>query len=405
MNGESKLDQAAGAPSRRDGVAQGCWLLVVGCWRREPVCRGPVGADSVRDLACGCRQEIAAEAAPTALRRAGAFAANNQQPTTNNQRTPAGTRTPPGARHAQRGVALLLALLVVALAALIATRLFGVTAAGISRGDSQARLQEAYLLAQGMEDFALVLLKRDLDNGDGIDTRSDQWARTLPPLPVPGGQVGGALVDLDGRFNLNTLVRNGARDPVAQARFGRLLAALELPPALLDAISDWIDSDNQPSQQGAEDLDYLRADPPYRAGNRPFVHVSELRRVKGIDDKVYQRLAPEVSALPLDVGLNINTMSAAGMMSLADGISLDLAKRLIQGGQAKYRSMTELVDALGSAGIALDPAALQDLKVSSRYFLARSDVELGGRSYRFWSLLQRAGAGGRVLQRMQTAYE
>ena len=45
----------------------------------------------------------------------------------------------------------------------------------------------AYLLSQGMEDFALVLLKRDLDNGDGIDTRSDQWARTLPPLPVPGG--------------------------------------------------------------------------------------------------------------------------------------------------------------------------------------------------------------------------
>ncbi|MBK9657525.1 MAG: type II secretion system minor pseudopilin GspK [Rhodanobacteraceae bacterium] len=181
----------------------------------------------------------------------------------------------------QRGVALLLALLIVALAAMIATRLFTLTGTGISRSESQARLEDAYLLSQGMEDFALALLKRDLDLGDGIDTRNDSWARPLPPLPVPGGRVGGALSDLDGRFNLNTLVRNGARDPVAQARFARLLAALDLEPALLDAVTDWIDVDNQPSPQGAEDLDYLRADPPYRAANRPFVHVSELRLIKG----------------------------------------------------------------------------------------------------------------------------
>ena len=379
MIGGSDRAPEADAPSRGVLAAQVCRLSVVGC--RQPERRqaaDPWERLQPRSHAVNRRKDRGQSPLPQA-HGTPAPAADNRQPTTDNRRP-----APKGPRRAlprsQRGVALLLALLIVALAALIATRLFGLTAAGISRGDSQARLQEAYLLSQGMEDFALVLLKRDLDNGDGIDTRSDQWARTLPPLPVPGGQVGGALVDLDGRFNLNTLVRNGARDPVAQARFGRLLAALELPPALLDAVSDWIDTDNQPSQQGAEDLDYLRADPPYRAGNRPFAHVSELRRVKGVDEKVYQRLAPEVSALPLDVGLNINTMSAAGMMSLADGISLDLAKRLIQGGQAKYRSMTELVDALGSAGIALDPAALQDLKVSSRYFLARSDVELGGRS-------------------------
>lgn len=305
----------------------------------------------------------------------------------------------------QGGVALLLALLVVALAALIATRLFGVTAASISRGHAQARLQDAWLLSQGMEDFALALLQRDKDSGDGIDTRSDAWARPMPPLPVPGGQVGGALTDLDGRFNLNTLVRNGARDPVAQARFSRLLAALELPSALLDTVCDWIDSDSQAAAQGAEDLDYLRADPPYRAANRPIVHISELRRVQGVTAEVYARLAPEVSALPADTGVNINTLSAAGMMSLADGISLDLGKRLNRGGSAQYRSMTELVDELTQAGIALDPAALQDLKVSSNWFLARSDVELSGRHYRFYSLLQRYGNGGRVVQRMQTGWE
>ena len=87
-------------------------------------------------------------------------------------------------KKGQRGVALLLALLIVALAALIATRLFELTGQGLSRSESQARLLDAGLLSLGMEDFALVLLTRDLDLGDGIDTRNDAWARPLPPMPV-----------------------------------------------------------------------------------------------------------------------------------------------------------------------------------------------------------------------------
>lgn len=308
-------------------------------------------------------------------------------------------------KQQQQGVALILALLVVALAAMVATRLMTVTSADIGRSESQARLLDAGLLAQGMEDFALVLLKRDLDLGDGIDTNNDQWASTLPPLPVQGGRVSGALVDLDGRFNLNTLVRNNAPDSVAQARFVRLLAALKLDVGLVDAVTDWIDSDNQVSSQGAEDLDYLRADPPYRAANRPFVHVSELLRVKGINREAYRLLAPEVSALPEDVGLNINTLSVAGIMSLADGISPDLAKRLWREGHAQYRSVSEVVDELSRIGVILDPAAVQGFKVSSSYFIARADVELVDRQFLFYSLLQRNAAGGRVLQRAQTAFE
>lgn len=305
----------------------------------------------------------------------------------------------------QRGVALLLALLIVALATMIALRLFAVTGASIARGSSQARLADAQLLAQGMEDWALLMLDRDQDQGDGIDTHNDTWAGTLPPLPVPGGLVSGKLIDLDGHFNLNTLIRNGARDPVAQARFSRLLAALELDTGIADAVSDWIDADNQALAQGAEDLEYLRADPPYRAANRLITHISELRKIKGVDAKAYAKLAPEVTALPPGTGFNINTATLAGYMSLADGISVDLAKRLWQDGHANFRSMTELVDQLGQAGVSLDPASMSDLKVSSRFFIARADVELGGRPFRFYSQLQRAPGGGRVLQRVQGAYD
>jgi general secretion pathway protein K len=305
----------------------------------------------------------------------------------------------------QRGVALVLALLVVALATLLAVELFTASSTAIARREGLARAEEAALLAQGMEDFALALLARDEASGDGIDTRLDAWARPLPPLPVPGGVIRGELVDLDGRFNLNSLVRNGARDPVAIARLRRLLAALELEPALADRIADWIDADSEVAGEGAEDLQYLRADPPYRAANRPFGHVSELRRVLGVDAEVYARLVNEVAALPADAGININTMSVAGLMSLADGISVELARQLWEGGNASYRSMTELIDRLTAAGVVMEPQDMQDLKVTSRYFLAQAELVLGERHFRFFSLLQRQPGGGRVLQRTAGAWD
>ncbi len=307
-------------------------------------------------------------------------------------------------RQSQRGAALLLALLVVALATMIAVRIFTVSTSSMARTESQARLADAAHLAKGMEDWAIVLLWRDAESGDGIDTRSDAWASTLPPLPVPGGVIAGKLEDLDGRFNLNSLLRNGERDPVAMARFARLLAALELDTALSDVAADWIDADAQAQGQGAEDLEYLRADPPYRAANRAFAHVSELRKLKGIDDKIYARLAPEVAALPPETGFNVNTASVAGFMSLADGISEELAKRLWSNGRAQYRNIADIVDAITQAGVVMDPASMQDLKVSSDFFVARADVRLGDRDFRFYSLIQRTPAGGYVRQRVQGAF-
>lgn len=304
----------------------------------------------------------------------------------------------------QRGIALITAVLVVAIAAILALGMLNQGGAALERGASQARVLDATLLGQGLEEWAILQLKRDNELGEGVDSRSEPWAAGLPPLPVPGGRVRGLMVDLDGRFNLNTLVRKGQRDPVAYARFSRLLAALKLEPALADAVLDWIDADNLPSPQGAEDLEYLRADPPYRAANRPLSHVAELKRIRGITPEVYARLAPEVAALPEDAGFNINTASVAGLMSLSDGISSDLAQRFWQGGQARYGSITEFYTEAQAAGVLLEGPDAQDLKVSSNFFLAQADFEIDGRSFRFYSLIQRSRGGGRVLQRGQGAF-
>ena len=66
---------------------------------------------------------------------------------------------------------------------------------------------------------------------------------------------------------------------------------------LADSLVDWLDSDNLPySSAGAEDDYYLRQNPAYRAANRKFQSISELRLVKGVTAEVWNKLAPFVCA-------------------------------------------------------------------------------------------------------------
>jgi len=61
--------------------------------------------------------------------------------------------------------------------------------------------------------------------------------------------------------------------------------------ALAQAILDWRDADNDPRPVGAEARFYARQG-LMEPGNRPFVHIVELRRVIGIDDTIFAAIAP-----------------------------------------------------------------------------------------------------------------
>jgi DNA uptake protein ComE-like DNA-binding protein len=52
---------------------------------------------------------------------------------------------------------------------------------------------------------------------------------------------------------------------------------------MMDAIVDWRDTDEEPSQNGVESDYYMRLDPPYRAKNTNYESVAELRLVAGMD--------------------------------------------------------------------------------------------------------------------------
>ncbi|HOX71084.1 type II secretion system minor pseudopilin GspK [Dokdonella sp.] len=302
----------------------------------------------------------------------------------------------------QRGVALLIALLAVALAVILIASLLDRGELAFARARNALRGEQAIAYAEGLEAYASLVLQRDRDENPNLDSFSDVWAIPLPPQQVPGGSISARMSDLNGCFNLNNLV--GRQAPVWRKRLRNLLTALELDPSLAGAINDWLDSDaNIDAEGGAEDSAYLAQPIPYRAGNRVFAHISELRLVRGIDSAVYARLAPEVCALPTGTTINLNTASTAVLMSLDSRMTAVLAERIRQDRQARWTDVGTALNEAAQQGVEITPADRVGLGVASSYFLARGEITLDGVPFAFSSLLERVGGtvrgGVHVLQR------
>jgi len=62
---------------------------------------------------------------------------------------------------------------------------------------------------------------------------------------------------------------------------------------LVDSYEDWLDPDNDRRPNGAESADYLSSG--YKPRNGAFHTVSELRLLKGMDDALYDRVAPSTT--------------------------------------------------------------------------------------------------------------
>lgn len=297
----------------------------------------------------------------------------------------------------QRGVALLVALLVVALATILIAALLdrgGLTAA---RTRNELRELQAENYAKGLEDYAAHVLWLDSQTADQTDASDDIWAVPLPPTPVPGGDITATMTDLDGRFNLNNLSDDSGQPGPWLVKFQLLLQALKLDTNLAKNVRDWMS--NAPD---ASEAWYLGQAVPYRPGHRQFAHVSELRMVEGFDGDTYARIVAHVSALPAGTTININTATVPVLMTLDPSVTEQRAAAIWQQGHAHFSDLNALTTSpYDVPGINKQTSNMYG--TSSRFFLARGDITLDGLPFTFYSLLQRAVGGTQggvfVLQR------
>jgi len=309
-------------------------------------------------------------------------------------------------RTQQRGVALVTAVLIVALATLLAVDVGFKGYLDQRRTANAFALDQSFEVALGGEAWASDSLRRDKLQSSKTDDFTEEWATPIPPIPLEdiGGEFEGQLEDLQGRFNLNNLVRydgagQGTVDTAAVERLQRMLEFLELEPKWAKIIADWIDTDTNPQfPDGAEDTVYTGLSPPYRTANMPITRTSELLALPEFGIERYKKLAPFVTALPAGTPINLCTASPELLDAIVDGrreftVARESMKQTRQ--QRCFPNKEEFEQPLSGD----QKQQLNDGKVideTSDYFLATIWVTLGTHRFTLYSLLYRTDGNNQV---------
>ena len=269
-------------------------------------------------------------------------------------------------RVRQRGVAVVLAMGVVALAAMAAAAMLASQSTWARRAELSAEHVQAQALVHAGVDWARALLGDDR-RLSAVDHLGEPWAMRVPPVPVDNGELAGRIEDQQGAFNLNNLVRNGTVSPRHVAQFGRLLDVLGLPESLAGGLADWLDK-----------------------AKRPLLDAAELALVAGFDERARNRLRPFVTALPRATAVNVNTAAPEVLSALVENFGLEDARALVERRErAHFRNITEFIAQLPPGAV----PERSELTTASQYFLASVRVTIGRAEARGSALLARESRG------------
>lgn len=302
----------------------------------------------------------------------------------------------------QRGIAALTAILVVVIATVLAVNLLWQASVSLRRTETLLLQDQARQWDMSGEDYAKYWLAEDIrETGpNGIDTLDEDWATPLA-FELEGGTIQGQLEDQQGRFNLNGLIGgDGKRIGDVADQYQRLLTLLPLERpldqntarVLTEATIDWIDPDQVPELEGAEDDRYTSKIPPYRPANFWFTSTSELLAIEGYTAEIYAALQPFVSALPPPavagepLALNVNTAKPLVLASLLKNLTLlDVEPFVNQG----YEDVNDFKADFSEGREQLPPSIA--LGVRSSWFLLTATVSLGTVQSTMYSLMERKG--------------
>lgn len=294
------------------------------------------------------------------------------------------------AKQRQQGFALLTVLMIVALVAMIGSQLLYEQHSHIKRSSYMLHQAQSFSVNWGIESWVRAGLEEDRKRNK-TDHLEEVWAKPLGPIPYENGEITGQLFDLQGRLNLNNISDLDSESDseirkIWQAIIQRYVEQNNLPESFVDVLTDWIDKDDEVRPNGAESNNYLLQEPAYSAANQSLVMLSELKRLQGLDilkPKQWQIMQQDLSTLPQEVMVNVNTAGVRVLMALTDWITEEMAQKWVAVRVKNPAKTTDNFRAFMMKETAFtQEEVLGDLPnwvitTSSKYFLLKAQLNFG----------------------------
>lgn len=291
----------------------------------------------------------------------------------------------------QRGAALLLAMLTVAMVATLASAALWRQWRNIEiQGLEHNRSQASWVL-DGALDWARLILREDARNG-GPDHLAEPWAVVLREArlssflgadgdttdPAEQRFLSGRITDAQARMNITNLVADGKVSEPDLEAFSRLFTALGLDPEELNQAAEQL----KLAVTGLVNPDKPR---PVPLLPRRLEHLHWI----GLSSTSVAALAPHIVVLPVRTPLNLNTASAEAIAASLPGADIADARRLIASRERNpFRNLAEVQKLLDAQAPALSAS---QFSVASRFFEVLGQLRLEEVITQERSLLQRNG--------------
>lgn len=310
-------------------------------------------------------------------------------------------------KKSERGIALLVVLMGIALMTLIIVDFSTAAALNYLSAANQTNELRAYYLARSAVSVGLGLLAED-SRTDALsetpyDALTDVWAVPFPPIDVDGGKVSLSIIDEARKVDLNQLIdeQSGKLNESVAEQLVRLFTILGVSPQIVPAIADWINPANIESPGGAGMDFYMRLVPPYSPRNNMMPTIGDLRLVKGVDEATFNTLLPFVTVYPEPV-VNANTAPPEVLASLLPQLMDDpkMVKEIVAARMlTPFTNVTDIGN-LPDLG-AISQQLMQSVTTKSSFFTISAMGTFAGSRKLVYSTFRRQGNGTATLMSWQ----
>jgi len=287
---------------------------------------------------------------------------------------------------AQRGAAILLAMLTVALVATFAAAALWQQWRSVEvESAERTRTQLSWVLT-GALDWARLILREDARTSQ-VDHLSEPWAAPLAEARLSSflaidknntddameAFLSGRITDQQGLLNFTNLLQDSKPSPADIRAFARLFTLLNLPVQQLDALVGNLLAAS--AVNGASGVLV-----PTRFDQLGWL---------GLPTTTLQALRPYATLLPTRTQINLNTAPATVLAAAIDGLDIGQARQMVA--QRALAHFDTVAQGLKAAQADLTKVDASQFSVASRYFAVLGQLRIGDTTVQELSLVVRDG--------------